>query len=253
VSPILEIFIQRANPLHPETASDRVWPALLVTVAFGVLAYLLRGVTQSGALAGALTAFMIYVGLGWGGFVTLVAVFAITWLCTRLGSAKKRQLGLAEDRGGRNAGQVLANVAVAAVFAALSTENKWFIVASLAAMAEAAADTAQSEIGEIASARAWLITTFKEVSPGTDGGVTLPGLVAGAIAASAVAVVAKITHVVDPNLAGVAGVAGFLGTLIDSLLGATLERRGMLDNNAVNFLSTLASGAIAIAMPRFWI
>ena len=253
MSPILLLFLLRANPLHPETVSDRILPALLVTAAFGVFAYLLRGVTQSGALAGTLAAFVIYVGLGRGGFVTLVAVFAITWLCTRVGSAKKHQLGLAEDVRGRNASQVLANLGAAAVFAALASKNSWFGLASIAALAEAAADTAQSEIGEIASARAWLITNFREVAPGTDGGVTLPGLIAGALAASAVAVTSRMTYVVDSNLAGIAASAGFLGTIVDSLLGATLERRGWLDNNAVNFLSTVSSGAIAIALLRVFV
>ena len=248
MSPVLEILSNPAKLLHPATASDRVLPALMVTIAFGVAAYLLRGVTRTGALAGTFVAFVIYLGLGWGGFVTLVAVFVVTWVCTRVGLVRKQQLGLAQDRRGRDAGQVLANVATAALFAALALRNQWFAVASVAAMAEAAADTAQSEIGEIASGRAWLITTFREVSAGTDGGVTFPGLLAGAVAAAMAAIVARLTGAIEPRFAGVAGVAGFLGSVADSLLGATLERRGWLNNNGVNFLSTLVSGAIAITL-----
>ena len=41
-------------------------------------------------------------------------------------------------------------------------------------------------------------------------------------------------------------IAAFLGTLLDSLLGATLERPGRLGNNAVNFTSTAFSAALAI-------
>ncbi|MGZ4789812.1 MAG: DUF92 domain-containing protein, partial [Terriglobales bacterium] len=82
------------------------------------------------------------------------------------------------------------------------------------------------------------------------GGVTLLGLLVGAIAATAIAMVARVMHIVAPPFAGVAAAAGFLATLIDSVLGATLERRGWLTNNAVNFLSTLASGAMAIAFIR---
>ena len=250
MSPVLEILIEPLKALRPETASDRVLTALIVTIAFGMAAYLLRGVTRSGALAGTFSAFVIFLGLGWGGFVTLLVVFVLTWLCTRLGSAKKQQLGLAQDRAGRDAGQVLANVGSAAVFAALALRNHWFVIASVAALAEAAADTTQSEIGEIASGRAWLITTFREVAPGTDGGVSFPGMIAGTVAAVAVAITARSTGVVKPGLAGVAAAAGFLGTIIDSLLGATLERRGWLNNNGVNFLSTLASGAMALALLR---
>lgn len=233
------------------TASHHFAPALLITVLFGVCALVLRGVTVGGAIAGTVTAFLIYLGLGSGGFVTLVAVFVITWLSTRVGYQRKQQLGLAESRRGRNAGQVLANVGAAAVFAVFTSRNAWFAAAALAALCEAAADTVQSEIGEIASRRAWLITTFREIPPGTDGGVTLPGLAAGALAAALIGLVARLVHTIPSSVAGVAASAGFLGTLIDSLLGATLERSGWLNNNTVNFLSTGCSGAIAIAFLWF--
>jgi len=118
-------------------------------------------------------------------------------------------------------------------------------------MAEAAGDTTQSEIGEIASSRAWLITTFRKVPPGTDGGITLPGTLAGAAGASIVASVAYATTILPWRLGLIAAFAGFLGTIVDSLLGATLERRGVLNNNGVNFLSTIAAGFIAIGTSAF--
>jgi uncharacterized membrane protein len=42
--------------------------------------------------------------------------------------------------------------------------------------------------------------------------------------------------------------AAFFGTIVDSLLGATLERPGRLGNNAVNFTSTAFSAALAITV-----
>jgi len=229
----------------------RVLPALLITVAFGLAAFLLRGVTVSGALAGTFTAFLIYLGLGSGGFVTLLLVFVLTFVATRLGYRRKQQLGLAEQESGRDANQVLANVAAAAVFAVLAIRNPAFAIASVAAMAEAAADTSQSEIGQLVSARAWMITTFRRVPAGTDGGITSTGTLAGAIAACIVALAAAAMHVIPPNLMWVAAFAGFLGTIVDSVLGATLERAEWLNNDAVNFLSTAAAGAIALALARF--
>jgi uncharacterized membrane protein len=42
--------------------------------------------------------------------------------------------------------------------------------------------------------------------------------------------------------------AAFFGTIVDSLLGATLERPGQLGNNSVNFSSTAFAAALAIAV-----
>jgi len=41
---------------------------------------------------------------------------------------------------------------------------------------------------------------------------------------------------------------GVFGLLFDSLLGATLERRGWLNNDAVNFLSTASAALCAMAL-----
>ena len=157
---------------HPEA---RILPALLIAIFFAFFGYLARGVTKSGALAGIFVAALIYVGLGLGGFVTLFVVFAIAWLTTRIGYSRKRQLGIAESRGGRNAGQVLANVSAAAAFAAIAIFYRGFEFAAVAALAEAAADTASSEVGESLSGHAWLITSLRKVEPGTDGASAFRG------------------------------------------------------------------------------
>ncbi len=232
----------------PEPLSGRVMPALFLTIAFGFGGFLLGGVTPAGAFAGTAAAFLIYLGLGLGGFVTLVSVFVVTLIVTRIGYHRKQQLGLAENPGGRRAGQVLANLAAAGVLAALASWHDWFAIAAVACLAEAAADTAQSEIGEIASRRAWLITGFREVSPGTDGGMSLPGTLAGLVAILVVVFLARAMAVVGPGQWWIAVVAAFLGTIVDSLTGATIESKGHINNDTVNFFSTVAAGLIAIAL-----
>ncbi len=224
---------------------------LALTAAFAGGAWLLRGVTTSGALAGAVVAFTLYATAGPGGFAVLVTVFVLTWLGTRRGYARKQRLGLAEHRRGRSAAQVLANLAVAAVCSAAAGLRPAFgvlMVAAMAALAEAAADTVSSECGQALSDQAYLVTTWRRVAVGTDGAVSLPGTAAGVAAAFLVATVAAATHVVSWPALPVIGGAGVLGTLADSLLGATLERRRVVGNNGVNFVSTVIAAAIALAL-----
>ena len=42
--------------------------------------------------------------------------------------------------------------------------------------------------------------------------------------------------------------AGVFGLFFDSLLGATLERRGWINNDAVNFLSTASAAGFALGL-----
>jgi uncharacterized protein (TIGR00297 family) len=226
--------------------------ALGFTLAFAVSARRLRAVTLSGAVAGGVLAFLLFVAGGYGAFAALIAVFLLTWITTRTGHQRKRQLGTAEQGGGRSASQVIANIGVAAAAAVvgLVTRHPAAFVASAAALAEAAADTTSSEVGQAVSDSAYLITSFRQVPVGTDGGISIAGTLAGMAAAVAVAAVCWATRIIAaPWLLPVAA-AGALGMFVDSFLGATLERRHRLNNDAVNLLSTIA--AVLFALFLYW-
>jgi uncharacterized protein (TIGR00297 family) len=218
-----------------------------VTLGFAVLARTLRGVTQSGALAGGIACFALFACAGPGAFAALATLFLMTWLTTRLGYTRKQELGLAERREGRNATQVLANLAVAALGALLFaiTGNHIWTLAAIAALAEAATDTVASEVGQSGRQNSRLITTGQPVPAGTDGGVTLRGTLAGLFAGIAIAVVAALAGIVSRSQIWIPVASGFVGMLADSLLGATLQRRGWISNEAVNLLGTLGAAALA--------
>jgi uncharacterized protein (TIGR00297 family) len=225
-----------------------LWTALIVTVVFTTLARWVRGVSFSGAIAGAAVCFLLYVGAGLGAFVALVSVFALTWISTRFGYRRKENLGTAEKLDGRTASQVLANLAVAASCAGISglTAGKAvLLLAASAALSEAAADTVSSEVGQARSAKARLITTWAEVAAGTDGGVSWAGTLAGVAAAFVVSLVSVSTGLLPLKWLGISITAAVAGMIADSLLGASLERRKLLNNDAVNFLGTLVAAGTA--------
>jgi len=222
--------------------------AVLVTVVFATMARLVRGVSLGGAIAGAVVCFLLYAGAGFGAFAALVSVFALTWISTRFGYRRKEKLGTAEKLDGRTALQVLANLVVAASCAglsALSERKAVFLLAVSAALSEAAADTVSSELGQARSAKARLITTWNEVAAGTDGGVSWVGTSAGIAAAAVVSLVCVITGLIPLRGLGTSIFAAVAGMIADSFLGALLERRKLLNNDAVNFLGTLIAAATA--------
>ena len=211
----------------------------------------MRGVTNSGALVGAVSCLVLYLCAGPGAFVALIAVFALTWIATRLGYQRKQKLGIAERREGRKASQVLANLGVATACAALSVlghSRGFFLLAMAAALSEAAADTVSSELGQAFSEKARLITTWSSVPPGTDGAVSLAGTLAGVIAAGIVSSVCVLGGLMPPPWLAISAGAAVLGMVADSFLGAWLERRHLVNNDSVNFLSTLVA-----ALAAFWI
>jgi len=232
------------------SSPERLAIAAAVTLGFAVLARGLRGVNRSGAPAGGLACFLLFAGAGPTAFATLAALFVITWVSTRLGYRHKLARELAERREGRNAWQVLANLAVAALGSVVfsATGNRVWWVAALAALAEAATDTVASEIGQYRRPDARLITTWERVPAGTDGGITIPGNIAGMAAGLVIAAVATVGGMLPQTQLWIPVAAGFGGMLIDSLLGATLQRRGWINNEAVNFFATLAAAALAYAI-----
>jgi len=231
-------------------STARVWSAAIVTLAFAVLARAIRGVSTSGAIAGAVICFLLYSSAGPGAFAALISVFVLAWITTRIGYQQKQALGTAEKRKGRTAAQVLANLSAAALCAVLSAlwHRTAFLLAAVAALAEAAADTVSSEIGQACSRQARLITTWEVVPAGTDGGITFAGTGAGALAAAGVAAVSVFSRLIPWSGFLVVWLAAVVGTLIDSLLGALLERKHVLNNEAVNFLSTLCAAMIALVL-----
>ncbi len=253
-------------------AAVAVWTTGL-SVLLGLVTWKLRAATPAAAATGAaITASLMFSTVSlpyepWqSALVPVLAVSLLAFAATRLGRQQKERMGIAENRFGRSSSQVAANLGVAALvsngamrswainsswFAHGSLAPESFFAVGLAAMAEAAADTVSSEIGQAFGGRPRLVTTLRAVDPGKDGAVTLAGTFSGMLAAGIVAGVGTLALRGGHAMFSVSCAGGVFGLFFDSLLGATLEERGWLNNDAVNFLSTasaalFAMGALAI-------
>jgi uncharacterized protein (TIGR00297 family) len=234
---------------------------------FGLIVWRMRAGTLGAAATGAaITASLMYsttqmpYNTSWlhGGLMPLLAMFVLTYLATKIGKAKKEKIGTGEGKRGRTASQVAANLGMAAIAAQsmvwavfrISPGPSILALLALAALAEAAADTVSSEIGQVFGGTPIMITTLKRVEPGADGGITLQGTFAGVLAAAIVSAVGfgLMGSRGFEFVACTAGItaAATVGLLFDSLVGATIERAGRLNNDAVNFLSTISAVLAAI-------
>ena len=222
--------------------------AVVVPAAFAALAYLLGMVSRGGAAGGFLMAALIYAGLGWQGFVVL-ALFVIGGsLLTRVGYRHKESAGTAEGGGGRRgAKNALANAGVAVACALLATLTPYpeaFAAAFVASLGAAFADTAESEVGQLAGSTPRLLTTFAKVPPGTDGAVSLQGTLAGIVAAALTAIVGFRVGLVDGAvMALLVAFAALIGTVVDSLIGALSPRIG---NELTNVACTLSAALLVL-------
>jgi uncharacterized protein (TIGR00297 family) len=243
-------LFRRGSPGH------LVWPAV-VSVAFALFAWGSRSATAGAALVGGwiclilLTATFGRVFLPESALPPLLALFLLTLGATKLGRSRKEAIGVAERRAGRRASQVMANLGIAGIAGLGFVGGRWFVVACIAALVEATADTVSSEIGQAFGGRTALVTSLKEVPPGTDGGVSWMGTLAGVFAGGLVLAVACWSLELRVKEAAAAFAGGLVGLMFDSLLGATAERRGWIGNDWVNFSSTLVAAIVGFVLASF--
>lgn len=209
-----------------------------------------RKLTPTGAWLGGGLGLVIFLGTGYVGLVMLGLFFGLGTAASAWRVADKRQLGLAEENcGRRTAGQVVANAGVAGGLALLSWLFPAFapltILMLAGSFAAATADTLASELGNIYGSRYVNILTLRPDKRGENGVVSVEGTLLGVAGSGVVAVAYCLGYGWGPWFWELI-MAGTVGNLADSLLGATLERRGLLSNNVVNLLNTLA-GACAVA------
>ena len=215
----------------------------LLTYKFGLL-------TKSGCISAFAIGFCIGAfGSVW--WLALLIVFAlIGFAATLVGLSKKREKGLQEGTHGERSYKNILGVALPPLIVAVLNQiypgHEWaFGVAYIATIAVAAADTAGSELG-VRDPKVWLITTFRRVEPGTDGGVSIKGTLTSSIASVVVSLIgyAFIMRTVDVWVL-VPAACGIIGCIADSYVGATLETWGVVNKYANNAMTGLLGGILA--------
>ena len=249
----------------------RIAVILLVLGAAAAFSLYKRLLTKGGKAAAFLLGFAVLYISGISGFLIFLFFFISS---SMLGVLIRHDRGIEKKSGARDHVQVLANGFPAVFFLLLYrfAGSNALLAAFSASVAEATADTWGGEIGRLSRRDPLSIITLTRVPKGLSGGVTALGFAASAAGALLIALLHYASFSASVlQMLSVAG-CGFLGSVLDSFLGASvqvqyrtgdgaltemseedgrkLERaRGVpfIDNDMVNFISGMVSGGLAIA------
>jgi uncharacterized protein (TIGR00297 family) len=268
----------RARAAEPTTRLTGWLLAALLGAGIGGLAFWRRALTLDGAIGAAVMGCVVFKRGGLPAAGALLAFFGSSTALSRVGAGRKQAAPLAQAKGARrDVWQVLANGGFAALCIALGGERG--AGGFLGALAAAGADTWATELGLLARRQPRLITRLtRPVPAGTSGGVTPEGIAASVGGALCVGLAWILLGGRRRGFL-IALLAGVLGSVLDSLLGATLQalyacrtcnqpseepfharcgQRAVLmrgqawvTNDTVNALSTLAGALAGVCLSRF--
>jgi uncharacterized protein (TIGR00297 family) len=223
-------------------------PLFLILSAIIIISVRTGKLTIYAAITGGFIAILIFIGAGYTGLTMLAVFFIFGTLATSWKKDEKLQAKSVKDQSvKRNSGQVIANGGVAAIMGALvyfiPEKAELFRLMMAASLASAMADTLSSELGMIYGRGFYNIITLKREEKGLDGVISLEGVVIGIIGSAIIALIYGFGFDWDVRILFII-IAGTIGNLSDSVLGALLERKHYLNNDAVNFLNTLIAALI---------
>ncbi|MEI9997384.1 MAG: DUF92 domain-containing protein [Rhizomicrobium sp.] len=197
---------------------------LAIVLAVAGLAIRRRWLSADGALSVVIVGIVLFATVGYSGTAVMTIFFLAGSIATRVRPETATQH---DAREGRRAGQVWAWALMpvtAGLLFALAGHSPHFAAAFVGSVAVAASDTMATEVGRFSSTEPRLIVSLAKVPPGTSGGVTPAGIAGAAFGALLIAAAGAGVRMIEwSQLLPVATIA-FLGSFVDSLLGATLQR-----------------------------
>lgn len=224
----------------------------LVIAILGITAVMAYGLSTkktdlSGALTGGCIAIILFVTIEWVGISMFLTFFLLGSFASKWKYNKKVRSGLAqEDKGRRTAVHAYSNASAAALYSIFVFFSYHDIAVIMVAgvFATALSDTLSSEIGNVTGSVYYNIRTLHKDTEGKDGVISPEGTLVGAAGSFLIAFNYLIfAH----NVMGlfIIGISGFFGNLLDSILGASLQTSGKLNNHQVNLIATASGGLLS--------
>ncbi|KAG8377914.1 hypothetical protein BUALT_Bualt08G0083100 [Buddleja alternifolia] len=268
--------------------------AAIISAAIATRSYRKKSLDLSGAISG-FAVMTIHIAVNYRFGAVLLVFFFTSSMFTKYGEDKKRKVDADFKEGGqRNWIQVLFNSGIGTCLVLIAWKlggtQDYCLDSKVSSVMTSLiggiighycccnGDTWSSELGILSDEQPRLVTTFKPVRRGTNGGVTKAGLLAAAAGGSVIGLTFVFLGLFTTNctfntalkqllLIPLSALAGLCGSLIDSILGATLQYSGfctvrnkvvgkpgpsvkkisgfsILDNNAVNLVSVFLTAVL---------
>lgn len=223
-------------------------PVMLLLIAGVVFSIYAKKLTPAAAFTGLICGSLLYAAAGYPGILMLTVFFLGGTIATSWGRKKKEVLDKPGDLIRRNAWQVLANAGMATLLAVLMllfpAYHSILMVMLSGTIASAMADTLSSELGVLYGSNFYNCISWKKDQRGLDGVISLEGTLIGAAGAMLIALIYALSNGFNVSFLIVV-IAGIAGNYSDSFVGASLERKGLLSNDQVNFISTAFAAVVA--------
>lgn len=214
---------------------------LALLAVFTFIALQSRSLDKKGLIVGILVGLISYYLGGIESFFILLVFFLVGESATRWA----REKGNSKEHEVRGISNVLGNAGPGLILLALHPVG--MSIGFFAVVSGALGDTLSGEIGRLSKKQPRMITTLQLAERGTDGAVTLLGLGASIFGGIVIGI---FYFAVTRNgyLSALVIFAGFLGGVVDSILGASLQQWELLNNDQVNFLAMLITGILITIM-----
>lgn len=208
----------------------------VVLLAVGIVSHKKKLLDLKGIIAGTFVSLFVAERGGIGSFTAIILFFILGEFITQF----VRNYFKRKSHVLRSTVNIVGNIGPALI--ALAFNPTPFNIGFFSSLSAAFADTLSGEIGVLSKDTPVFITTLKPAIRGDDGAVTTLGFAAAAFGGL---LFGLLGYALTGEIVWMAllTLAGIFGTALDSVIGATLQRKGHIDNNTTNFLSALIIGA----------
>ena len=183
-----------------------------------------KNLTRGGTIAAIFLDIAVSISLGNLGFLLLLTFLVLGILTDKL---KRKNAECKEEKSShRDASQVLANGLAPIVCAALyfTLGERAFLLAFVAALAEALGDTAASSLGSY-SKSTFDLFKFRKCEQGISGGVSLIGTLSAVLFSTIIPLIAYAFSLISPIATVTVTAIAIIGVFFDSLLGSILQAK----------------------------